>query len=287
MSKRKFGSLLSETNERDRVLSIWDHIEELTRRLRVILYSLIIATGLMMVIPGNLNFLKNPLEYYTPLIGTIMNSIKTDMIGNSNIQIIGLSFTAPITLYMIGSFVFGFMLCIPIIGYEIYQYIDPALHQRERQAIYPFIASFSILFAVGVLFAYTILCPFVIRALVPFFTTVGAVPTVSVTDFYQLVFVFCISSGFVFTLPAFFVVLVRYGIISTNIVTKNRKYTYIALYLLATVATPDGGVPGDIMLFIPMIILLEGSVFVGRHFEKQRQKQEREKQKQQEQSTLT
>jgi sec-independent protein translocase protein TatC len=272
------GDLMSEKNERDKELNIWDHLTELSARLRIIFYSVIISTVLMMALPGNLDFLKNPLEYYTPLVAVILNKIKIDIIGRSNIQIIGLSLTAPLELYMIASLVFGIMISTPIIAYEIYKYIDPALHEHERRALYPFIASFSILFLVGVIFAYTILAPFVIQALYPFFTAVGALPVISVTDFYNLVFVFCLASGFTFTIPVFFVLLVKYGILSTNIITKNRKYTYAALFIITAVATPDGGIPGDLLLFIPMVILMEGSVFVGRHFEKQREKQERQKQ---------
>jgi len=269
---------MSEKKERDKELNIWDHLTELSARLRVIFYSVIIGTVLMMALPGNLDFLKNPLEFYTPLVAVILNKIKNDMIGGANIKVIGLELTAPLELYLVASLVFGFIISIPVIAYEIYRYLDPALHEHERRPIYTFVAAFSILFATGVIFAYVILAPFMIRALIPFFTAVGAEAVISVKDFYNLIFAFCLASGFTFTFPAFFVLLVKYGILSTSLLTKNRRYVYAALFIIVAVATPDGGIPADLMLFAPMVILMESSVLFGRHFEKQREKEERQKQ---------
>jgi Sec-independent protein secretion pathway component TatC len=105
-------------------------------------------------------------------------------------------------------------------------------------------------------------------AMLPFFTIAAASPVIYVTDFYQLVFMMTLATAFIFTLPVFFVLLVRFGIIRTSFVTSRRRYIYAGMYILATVLTPDGGVLGDIALFIPMFILLELAVFFGKRYEK-------------------
>ena len=107
-------------------------------------------------------------------------------------------------------------------------------------------------------------------AMIPFFRLTGAVPIIYVMDFYNLVFVTTLTSGFSFTLPVFFVLLVKFGIIKTSYVTARRKYIYAALYVITAVVTPDGGPIADIALFVPMAILLEVAVFFGRRIEKNR-----------------
>ncbi len=105
----------------------------------------------------------------------------------------------------------GIVTSAPVIGYEIYRYVDPALYPEERKAVYPFVISFTALFITGSLFGYKILAPFMLWAMIPFFTLTGAVPIIYVMDFYSLVFITTLTSGFSFTMPVFFVLLVKFG----------------------------------------------------------------------------
>ena len=77
--------------------------------------------------------------------------------------------------------------------------------------------------------------------------------------------------GVVFTAPAIFVLLVRLGIVSTSIFTKNRLYIYGGLYILIAIITPDGAIVGNTVLFLPLVILLESSVYIARYYEKKRE----------------
>jgi sec-independent protein translocase protein TatC len=121
---------------------------------------------------------------------------------------------------------------------------------------------------IGAVFGYKILAPFMLWAMIPFFKLTNAVAVIYVSDFYNLVFITTLTSGFSFTLPVFFVLLVKFGIIRTSFVTTRRKYIYAALYVVTAIITPDGGVVGDIALFVPMVILLELAVFFGKRVEK-------------------
>jgi sec-independent protein translocase protein TatC len=156
-----------------------------------------------------------------------------------------------------------------VIAYEIYKYVDPALYPEERRAIYPFLTSFTVLFLTGTIFGYKILAPFMIWAMIPFFRLAGvSLPFINVMDFYNLVFITTLTTGFSFTLPVFFVLLVKFGILKTSMVTSRRRYIYAALYVITAVVTPDGGPLADIALFIPMVVLLEVAVLFGRRYEK-------------------
>src|SRR5437870_8065395 len=102
-----------------------------------------------------------------------------------------------------------------------------------------------------------------------FFGFTGAISLIRIDDFYNLVFFTTVASGLAFTLPVFLVLLVRFNIVSTKLFTKNRLYLYIAVYVLTGVVTPDGNPVSDILLFTPIILLMEGALLVARRYDKQ------------------
>jgi sec-independent protein translocase protein TatC len=259
--------LTSKTSKRDEVGTIFDHIGELAARIKVIFYSLIATTIFFMVFPANRSFLQNPLAFYDPLIALVLQQVLKDVLP-PGVQLIAGEFTAPLEIYLIGSLLLGVATSAPVIAYEVYKYVNPALYPEERQAVSPFVLSFTVLFLIGAAFGYKVLAPFMIWAMIPFFTLAGAIPIIYVMDFYNLVFITTLTTGFAFTLPVFFVLLVRFGILKTSYVTTRRRYIYAALYIITAVITPDGGPIADIALFVPMAALLELAVLFGKRYEK-------------------
>ena len=237
--------------------------------MRWVFYSLIATTVFFMTFPANASFLQNPLAFYDPLIALVLKQVVKDVLP-SGVTLIAGEITAPLEIYLVGSFVLGIAASTPIIAYEVYRYVDPALYPEERGAIAPFTTSFTLLFLIGAVFGYKILAPFMVWAMVPFFAIAGATPFVYAMDFYQLVFVTTLATGFAFTMPVFFVLLVKFGILKTSYITSRRRYIYAAMYIVTAVITPDGGPLGDIALFVPMVVLLELAVLFGKRYEKNR-----------------
>ena len=254
-------------HDREKLGTVWEHIVELGARLKVVFYSLIITTTFFMVFPANASFLKNPLAFYDPVIALVLQRVVKDVLP-SGIQLIAGEFTAPLEIYLIASVILGIAVSSPVIAFEIYRFIDPALYQEERKAVYPFVASFTILFLIGVVFGYRVLAPFMFWAMLPFFRLTSSLPIINVMDFYNLVFITTLVTGFAFTLPVFFVLLVKFGILKTSYVTTRRRYIYAAMYVITAVVTPDGGPLADVALFVPMVILLEIAVLFGKRYEK-------------------
>ncbi|MGB9728609.1 MAG: twin-arginine translocase subunit TatC [Thermoprotei archaeon] len=258
---------------KDKEMTLLEHLEELRQRLKVIITSLVISTAIFLIFPANPYDLLNPETWvsglYKPLIGEILIQIK-NYVAPANLRIISLGVGAPLEIYLLASLLFGFIVTSPVIGYEIYKYVDPALYPHERQAIYPFVTAFTVLFIIGALFGFFILAPFVVWTVIPFSQFVGSEPVLSVSDFYSVIFATVAFSGIGFTFPAIFVLLVRLGITDTSIITKNRKYFYAALYIITAIITPDGGPLADLALFIPMAVMMEITVHIAKKYEKQR-----------------
>jgi len=238
-------------------------------RLRVIFYAIIVSTTFFMVFPANASFLQNPFSFYDPIVTLVLKAVVKDALP-AGIQLIAGQFTAPLAIYFIASVILGIAVSSPVIAYEVYRYVAPALYPHEQRAVYPFVASFTILFVIGAVFGYRILTPFILWAMIPFFRLTSSLPIINVMDFYNLVFITTLVSGFSFTMPVFFVLLVRFGVIKTSYVTTRRRYVYAALYIVTAIVTPDGGPIADIALFVPMALLLELAVYFGKRYERNR-----------------
>jgi sec-independent protein translocase protein TatC len=253
-----------------------EHIEELRIRLKVVIYCLLISSIAMMVIPANIDFIKDPLSFYEPLIGFILRSIRSyilespflfSSLNSTRLELIAVDITAPLELYVLTSILFGIIVSMPVIAYEAYKFIDPALYPHEKKMIYPFITSFTILFIIGCFFGFFVLCPFLIWAMLPFYHIVGAQAFISVMDFYNVIFFTVLMTGLSFTVPVIFIILVKLGFINTTVITKRRRYIYTVLFILTAIITPNGGPLADLALFIPMVILLEVAVLVAKRYE--------------------
>lgn len=246
--------------------TFWGHTAELARRLKVVLFTFVVSTIVILVLPGNLNFLQD-LNNYQPLVSVFLRSVRESVLP-PNVKLIAIGFTDPIELYVLASVIFSVTITLPVFAYEVYKFVDPALYPHEKREIYSFLIIVSSLFITGALLGFFVLFPFFILGMFPFFTAVGAELIFSIMDFYNILAFSIITTGLVFTIPAFFVLLVKYGIIHTDIFRRNRKYVYAALVILAMFITPGASPLGNLFLFLPIAILFEISIFFGRRYEK-------------------
>ena len=247
-------------------LKLAEHIEELRRRLKVVFISLMasVAGALLLPLdPSELLSLNN--VYWTTPVKIFLDGIRSYVLPN-NWVLIGFHVNEPLEVLLVAAIVLGFAVDIPIIAYEAYRFIDPALKEKEREAVYPVVAAASGLFLVGILFGYFVLAKFIFFAMQPFFQAVGAATVIDVSDFYFIVFLSVLFSGVAFLTPVFVFLLIRFGVLGPSFFSKNRVLIWAGTYVVTAFITPDGGPLLDIILFVPVIILLEGAVLVGKRY---------------------
>ena len=259
---------MSNPSETEKVLPLWDHINELSRRIKIWIYAFLGATLFFLVFPADpVSVYQNPFQIYKPLITAVLLGIRERLLPPQYF-LIGGTVTAPLEIIVVGAAVFGFAASVPVLAYEIYKFVDPAIKPSERQSLYPFVAAFSVLFVAGALFAFFVLLPFVFIFSLSFFGFVGFSNYIYADDFYNLIFFVLVVSGFAFTIPVIFVLLVKLHVVGTSVLRKNRKYVWAVTLVGTALASPDGGPLADIALFIPMIILIEGAMWYARRYEK-------------------
>lgn len=243
----------------------WGHISEFIKRMKIVLAVFVISLFILLILPGNSDFFATT-DNYKPLMSVILTYI-ANMFLPPGTQLFASSMSDPITLYAYAALVFAIGITLPIFAYEAYKFIDPALHPNERKAIFPFVTIVTALFILGAIFGFFFLAPQFIQGFVPFYTAVNAMEIFPIMDFYNTIFFTVIISGIIFMIPAFFVLLVRFGVLHTKTVTKQRKYIYAGCAIAAMLISPGATPQGDLYLFLSLLALIEVSVFIGKRYE--------------------
>ena len=242
--------------------SFWGHIAELTKRMKVVLVVFLTSLFIMLVLPANTDFFALT-SNYKPLMSVLLTYI-SDSFLPSNAQLFAGSMSDPITLYAYAALVFAVGITLPVFAYEAIQFISPALYDNEKKMLFPYVTSVTALFIVGALFGFFFLAPSFIQGFFPFYYAVGALPYIPIMDFYNIVFFTVLISGGLFTVPVFFVILVKFNIIKTNLITGKRKWIYLGMVIAAMLISPGATPMGDFILFISLAGLLEASIFIGK-----------------------
>jgi sec-independent protein translocase protein TatC len=243
-------------------LNIGEHIDELKHRLKVAFLSFVVLLAILMLAPAQPSKAITFTGTYVPFVAFFLARVKLDLLP-AGWTLIASNLSEPLMVYLLASVILAALFNGPIFAYETMKFIAPALTEKEKGLLYPFVAASSALFVVGVLFGYFLLAKFLFIALAPFFITSQAQPLIDVSNFYFIVFLVIGMSGVAFTSPVYVFALIRFRVFSPQTFRKNRVIIWVVVYIATAIITPDGGPILDILLFIPIITLLELAVFLG------------------------
>ncbi len=191
----------------------------------------------------------------------LMNFI-IDPLKNKGIEVIYIAIAEAFSIQMKTAFVAGTILASPIVIFQIWYFIRPALYKDERLKFTLLYISAIILFATGVIFAYTTVFHIAVR----FFLISGealATPMISIDRYVNFLFSFLIPFGVVFQLPIAIIILTQNELISLESLKKYRKYVIFTAFVSAAIITPPDFV-SQIMLGVPIVILYEVGIIISR-----------------------
>jgi sec-independent protein translocase protein TatC len=249
-----------------------EHIAELRKRLKVVFLSFLIILIIVVFFPSIPSYsLQNPGQYlnlsflqYT-VIASFLGHVYGDLVPAGWHLIAASGLGEPMEVYFVASLLIALAIDMPVIAYETYKFIDPALNESERKLIYPFVASASALFIVGLAFGYLVLAKFLIIALAPFFVATNTSTLIDTSAFYYVVFLIIGATGASFTSPVFVYTLIRLRVIEADFFSRNRVVIWFAIWVITGLfLTPDGGPLLDIVIFVPIVTMVEVAVFLAR-----------------------
>ncbi len=174
------------------------------------------------------------------------------------------------TMYVTVSLYSGIALAVPLLLWQIWMFISPALYKHERAYVTPFIGLSSISFVLGAAFAYYILFPPAARYLL----NLGGGEfqlLLRASDYLDLITIIMLAMGLIFQMPAITYVLARIGIISAGLLVRSWKLSLVIILIVAAVVSPTGDIPNMLLFATPMMALYIVSIFIAWLFGKKRQ----------------
>jgi sec-independent protein translocase protein TatC len=172
----------------------------------------------------------------------------------------------------------GALLSFPIVATQIWMFVAPGLYKNEKRVFAPFLIATPVMFALGASMVYYFVLPVAWR----FFTgfeqppTDGGLPIQlepKVAEYLSLVMQFIFGFGLVFELPVLLTLLVQAGITSSAALARNRRYAIVVAFVVAAVLTPPDPM-SQIAMAVPIVLLYEISIWIGRAIERDRAKRE-------------
>ena len=168
----------------------------------------------------------------------------------------------------------GFIMAFPIILWEFWKFIRPALYQNERKYAKLFIFISSILFFLGVVFGYFVLVPLSINFLANFTISSVVENQIDINSYISLVKTTSLATGLVFELPIIIFFLTYLGLITDSFLREYRRYAYVLILIVAAVVTPPD-VISQLIVSFPLVILYECSIVVAKVITKRNKKKKK------------
>ena len=239
--------MMAEADTNDQELSFLEHLVELrSRLLKACLAILVILIALLPFARKLYAWLSAPLTAVLPE-GSTMIAID-----------VASPFLTPFKLALLLSFI----LAIPIVLYQLWAFVAPALYRQEKRLARPLLYSSVILFYAGCAFAYFAVFPLVFG----FFTRVapeGVTVMTDISKYLDFVMTLFLAFGITFEVPIATIILVATGITTIDQLSKARGYVVVGAFALGMVLTPPD-VISQTLLALPMWLLFEVGILMAR-----------------------
>jgi len=196
--------------------------------------------------------------------------------GKINIQLINTEMAGQFTLQIDSSLMIGLVAGIPYVLFEIWRFVRPALHEKERKAASGFVFYASILFLLGVLFGYFVITPVSLNFLSGYTVSTHIENLFSIDSYISSVSTLTLATGLVFELPILVYILASLGILTPKFMRESRRYAIVIILIVAAVVTPTPDALTMTVVAIPLYLLYEFSISVAVVVEKRRRKKELE-----------
>ena len=217
--------------EENASMSLWEHVNELRKRLFIALIAFIVAC----VATFNL----------APLFIGILST----PVGGME-KLVSIEVTENLGVFMRVSLLSGFILSLPILLYELLAFIMPGLTSSEKKWVYIFIPFATIMFVAGVAFTYFVMLPTAIPFLIGNILPVQTTPRLSTYIGFVTTLMFWI--GVSFEMPIVVFLLAKLHFVSASMLAKGWRFAIIIIAVAAAIITPTTDPVNMFLLMLPL-----------------------------------
>ena len=235
--------------------SFISHLIELRDRLLKAMVALLVVFGVLFYWARDIySFLAKPLLAELPA-GSHMIAVE-----------VAAPFFVPIKVTMFVSLV----IALPFVLYQIWAFIAPGLYSHEKKFAIPLVATSTVLFLIGMAFAYFIVFPVVFH-FVATFTPEGVEMNTDIQKYFDFVLALFLAFGLAFETPIAVVILTKMGIVSLKKLKESRPYVIVGAFVIAAIFTPPD-VVSQLLLAFPIWLLFELGLIISGFIEKPEEK---------------
>ena len=237
-------------------MSFWDHLEALRGTLFRSVLSVVILSVIFLCIPK--------LLFQAVLWPTQADFLLYRLPGvDFSMSLVNIELSAQFFTYMKVAVLSGVVLAFPLIVWEIWKFIAPALYEKERKAVRKAFFLSSGLFYVGVAVGYFVVLPVCLMFFVNFSISDAIVNTISLSSYMSLFTSMVFLIGLLFEFPAVVLVLSSLGVLNRSMLRKGRKFAFVVVLILAALITPSDPF-SMFVLAVPLYGLYEFSILLCR-----------------------
>lgn len=165
--------------------------------------------------------------------------------------------------YMQVVIVAGIIGAMPVLLYQLWQFVAPGLLPNERKYAWWIVFFTSFCFLAGIAFAYFILVPTALK----FFSTFGTdifELNIAINEYISFMLSLILGAGLVFELPMITYFLTKIGLLNPAFMRKYRRHAIVAILIISAIVTPTPDILTQSLLAAPMILLYEISIFISK-----------------------
>ncbi len=169
-----------------------------------------------------------------------------------------------IRVYIKLSLLLGVVVAMPVVLYEAYAFVAPALDRRLRSRIPWYVVPSFAMSAAGIAFCGFVVLPFVLRALMRLNQSAGLVDTYQLEPTVGFITILLGIFAVMFQLPILMAILASVGIVNARMLTDKWRHATLIIFVAAGIAAPDGNPMTMALLALPLIALYVVSIVVVR-----------------------
>ncbi len=221
-------------------MNLFGHLDELRKRLTVIAVVNLVASAVLFT---KADFV---LDYFLAI--------------NPGMELVFITPSELLVVYFQLSLIMALILCSPITFYEIWAFVEKGLYRKEKIYISLTLVFGVIFFIGGVAFCYFMVLPTTLK----FFMRIAISDVssmISIKSYISFINTMLLCFGAVFEMPVLVFLLSKLEILTPDFLKKNRGLLIVVIFILAAVITPPD-VVSQIMLAVPMVLLLQLSIFI-------------------------
>ena len=238
--------------------SFWDHLEDLRGSLIRIVAAVLVFSTLAFCFKDLLFKIvlapKDSTFFMYKLFGG----------GDFSIRLMNIGLTEQFMIHLKTAVAFGILMASPYIIYVLFDFIRPALYEKERRHSTGIVLSSYLMFLVGVAVNYLFIFPLTVRFLGTYQVSDQVRNMLTLQSYMDTLLMMSLVFGIIFEIPVVSWLLARFGLLKAEYMTRYRRHAIVAILVIAAIITPTGDAFTLLIVSLPIWLLYELSVVIVR-----------------------